>query len=78
MTRRGRKREERKGDVFSVLMVYYRVFGQDLAPRIEAYIRDNLNGEQTPGSAFLMETGSYPCLYVVCTCVVSQRRHSSV
>ncbi len=47
-----------------------RVFGPNLVPRIEQYIRDELNGEQTPGTSFVLETGSAPCKFIVCTSVV--------
>ena len=33
--------------------------------------RDEYDGEQPPGSSFMLETGSFPCKYIVCTCVVS-------
>lgn len=42
-------------------------------PRIEQYIRDHLNSEQIPGTAFLMETGSSPCKFIVCTSVVREQ-----
>ena len=47
-----------------------RVFGPALVPKIEAYIRDEYNGEQCPGTSFILETGSLPCKYIVCTSVV--------
>eukprot|EP00026_Physarum_polycephalum_P000524 Phypoly_transcript_00525.p1 GENE.Phypoly_transcript_00525~~Phypoly_transcript_00525.p1 ORF type:complete len:758 (+),score=90.30 Phypoly_transcript_00525:142-2415(+) len=46
-----------------------RVFGPNLVPRIEAYIRDEFNGEQIPGTSFMIETNSVPCKWMVCTSV---------
>jgi len=46
-----------------------KIFGPTLVPRIEAHIRDEFNGEQIPGTSFMIETGSSPCKYIVCTSI---------
>lgn len=56
---------------------FIRIFGQDLVQRIEAYIRDELNGEQTPGSSFILETGCAPCRFIVCTSIVCHLSRAS-
>jgi hypothetical protein len=42
------------------------IFGGGVADRIDTFIRDEYQGEQPVGSAFIMETHSQPCKFIVC------------